>query len=55
MAIKFDMDDHTWIVGVEHQVSIVKCMVSQHYLDVVTLSGSNLKGPDMMQVTAKMF
>ena len=47
MAIKFDMGDHTWIVGGEHQVSIVKCMVSQHYLEVetetkVTLSGSNL-------------
>ena len=47
MAIKFDMGDHTWIVGGEHQVSIVKCMVSQHYLGVetetkVTLSGSNL-------------
>ena len=54
MAIKFDMGDHTWIVGGEHQVSIVKCMVSQHYLVVVTLSGSNL-GPDMMQVTTKVF
>ena len=43
MAIKFDMGDHTWIVGGEHQVSIVKCMVSQHYLVVMTLSGSNLK------------
>ena len=43
MAIKFDMGDHTWIVGGAHQVSIVKCMVSQHYLVVVTLSGSNLK------------
>ena len=43
MAIKFDMCDRTWIVGGEHQVSILKCMVSQHYLVVMTLSGSNLK------------
>ena len=45
MAINFDMGDrdHTWIVGGEHQVSIVKYMVSKHYLVVVTLSGSNLK------------
>ena len=48
MAIKFDMGDHTWIVGGEHQVSIVKCMVSQHYLGgetetKVTLSGIYLE------------
>ena len=48
MTIKFDMGDHAWIVGGEHQVSIVKCMVSQHYLGVetetmLTLSGSNLE------------
>ena len=47
MAIKFDMGDHTWIEEGEHQVSIVKCMENQHYLEVetetkVTLSDSNI-------------